>query len=191
MTHKVKLYFFAAVFISIAVVSFVFLNPSFYRFTFQGEANQEIDKGSYVLSVSYLEPRHLALQEAGMLGISSASRGFDSLEAKYRTSLHFDLIVSSTNSGSEAKSVTNLAAANEQEYKLKNYLLNFRFQDFIQLETNDTTYLPVLTKAVVMPSKDEVRVRMVFPINASETAFNYTLLFSDPVWNTGTSQFNF
>lgn len=191
MTHKVSTYFLAAGFSLVAAIVYNFIYPGLLTSFFQDEINQSVISGDYILRVNHLKTETLAIQEAGMLGISASSSNFDSLKAKYRNSLYLDLCIRSKNSPSEGVQVTNLAAASEQDYKLKSYLLNFRLQDFIWLHTKDTIYQPVLIKAVLMPNKDEARVRMVFPVNTSQSVFKYTLKFSDPIWNTGESHFNF
>lgn len=162
--------------------------------------NEELIKSRKVngitFQVKYLPAEYLAYKEVmtnnGNLG------KFDSLKAVYDCGLYFQIVIEADKNDRQYGNLMNYQISSQQELTERIRYLSFRSHEFIKLKYKESLHVPVLTH---FEGVDQLQNKILFQVSfilqdyscdlKAESFEGVSVVFDDPYWMTGISQFYF
>ncbi len=194
----VKLRLFALISIPFFLISCTeekFDSPSQY-YSFINDPDNDLiknySKNGFQITVKYFPFQLLVLDE--LKDNAGNDSNFNSIYEKYSRSISFYFTIKPENR-SQISDIHMWNIHSEEDYNERQHLINFQLDNYFNLNVGDEKLLPKLFNIESHAGISKaISGTVVFVVENNSAIFENSqldLIFSDPVFNTGTSQFIF
>ncbi len=148
--------------------------------------------GALTLELQYLPPEFLAYKELILDRITPSKSLKDSVLALYKDNMTFLLTIDADEEQYPNTNLLYTDIGSYQEYSARVNELNFRLADYIELNSNEQSYVPVLANFENTYGLDKaLRMTVVFngPLIFKDSDLDF--VFSDEFFGSGINHFRF